>query len=134
MAYNLREEGGFEFKRAIVDTLLTFITEIPESREAAIVSLCEFIEDCEFPQLAVRILHMLGKEGPNTPNPTRCIRYIYNRVILETSTVRAAAVTALAKFGVSNLENLRASVIVLLTRYYRNGKRKKKIFFLMAEY
>ena len=33
--------------------------------------LCEFIEDCEHTSLAVRILHLLGKEGPKTKQPSR---------------------------------------------------------------
>ena len=94
---------------------MVFVAEIPESREHAIACLCEFIEDCEFPELAVRILHMLGKDGPNTVNPSRCIRYIYNRVILENAVVRAAAVSSLAKFGVQ-LESLRPSIAILLKR------------------
>ena len=40
-----------------------------------------------------------GSEGPRTSNPARYIRYIYNRVILENATVRAAAVSALSRFG-----------------------------------
>jgi hypothetical protein len=46
-----------------------------------------------------QILHFLGNEGPRTSDPSRFIRYIYNRVILENSTVRASAVSTLAKFG-----------------------------------
>ena len=42
-------------------------------------------------------------------------RYIYNRVILENATVRAAAVTALAKFGAACLK-LRQSTLTLLKR------------------
>lgn len=33
--------------------------------------LCEFIEDCEHTSLTVRILHLLGKEGPRTKQPSR---------------------------------------------------------------
>lgn len=66
----------------------------------ALAHLCEFIEDCEFTKLSVRILHLLGLEGPKTKQPTKFIRYIYNRVVLENAVVRAAAVSSLAKFGV----------------------------------
>lgn len=83
----------------------------------ALAHLCEFIEDCEFTRLAVRILHLLGQEGPQTSQPTKYIRYIYNRVVLENAVVRAAAVTALAKFGVGQKdEEVKRSVVVLLTR------------------
>ena len=65
----------------------------------------------------MRILHLLGVEGPKTPQPTKYIRYIYNRVVLENALVRAAAVTALAKFGVGQQDpELKRSVDVLLTR------------------
>ena len=80
--------------------------------------LCEFIEDCEYNNLAVRILHLLGTEGPKTERPSRFIRYIYNRVVLENAIVRAAAVTALAKFGAweGSAPSVKNSIKVLLTR------------------
>lgn len=83
----------------------------------ALAHLCEFIEDCEFTKLAVRILHLLGREGPKTAQPTKYIRYIYNRVVLENAIVRAAAVGALAKFGVGQKDpEVKRSINVLLTR------------------
>jgi coatomer protein complex subunit gamma len=85
--------------------------------ELALAHLCEFIEDCEFTKLSVRVLHLLGTEGPKTSQPTKYIRYIYNRVVLENALVRAAAVTALAKFGVGQKDpEVKRSVKVLLTR------------------
>ncbi|MQL84266.1 hypothetical protein Taro_016769 [Colocasia esculenta] len=66
----LREEGGFEYKKAIVDSIVILIRDIPDA-----------------------------KERPKTSDPGKYIRYIYNRVILENATVRAAAVSTLAKFG-----------------------------------
>ncbi|KAL2269442.1 hypothetical protein VTJ83DRAFT_1626 [Remersonia thermophila] len=113
----LRDEGGYEFKRAVVESMFDLIKFVPESKEEALAHLCEFIEDCEFTKLAVRILHLLGVEGPKTSQPTKYIRYIYNRVVLENAIVRAAAVTALAKFGVGQKDpEVKRSVEVLLTR------------------
>lgn len=113
----LRDEGGYEFKRAVVESMFDLIKFVPESKERALEHLCEFIEDCEFTKLAVRILHLLGLEGPKTPQPTKYIRYIYNRVVLENAIVRAAAVTALSKFGVGQKDpEVKRSVMVLLTR------------------
>ncbi|TPX14452.1 uncharacterized protein E0L32_005416 [Thyridium curvatum] len=113
----LRDEGGYEFKRAVVESMFDLIKFVPESKEDALAHLCEFIEDCEFTKLAVRILHLLGMEGPKTSQPTKYIRYIYNRVVLENAIVRAAAVTALAKFGVGQQDpEVKRSVEVLLTR------------------
>ncbi|KAK7896303.1 hypothetical protein WMY93_021628 [Mugilogobius chulae] len=98
----LRDDGGFEYKRAIVDCIISIIEENPESKETGLAHLCEFIEDCEHTVLATKILHLLGKEGPRTPQPSKYIRFIFNRVVLESEAVRAAAVSALAKFGAQN--------------------------------
>nr|XP_033814492.1 coatomer subunit gamma-2 isoform X2 [Geotrypetes seraphini] len=111
----LRDDGGFEYKRAIVDCIIGIIEENPESKESGLAHLCEFIEDCEHTVLATKILHLLGREGPRTPLPSKYIRFIFNRVVLENEAVRAAAVSALAKFGAQN-ESLLPSVLVLLQR------------------
>ena len=111
----LREEGGFDFKRSIVNGIISLIRAVPESTESSLMHLCEFIEDCEFTMLSTQILHLLGELGPTTSAPARYIRFIYNRVILENSAVRAAAVTALTKFAAS-CPSLRASIMALLKR------------------
>ncbi|EMD42303.1 hypothetical protein CERSUDRAFT_110824 [Gelatoporia subvermispora B] len=113
----LRDEGGYDFKRAVVEAMFDMIKFITDCKEQALSHLCEFIEDCEFTKLSVRILHLLGAEGPKAPNPTKYIRFIYNRVVLENATVRAAAVSSLAKFGLEKLDTkLSKSINVLLNR------------------
>eukprot|EP00980_Cylindrotheca_fusiformis_P012278 scaffold3001_cov122-Cylindrotheca_fusiformis.AAC.3 len=111
----LREEGGFEFKKSIVNSIVSLIRTVPETTESSLLHLCEFIEDCEFTQLSTQILHLLGELGPTTTAPARYIRFIYNRVILENSAVRAAAVSALSKFA-AQCPSLRTSVMTLLKR------------------
>ncbi|KAL6867553.1 hypothetical protein ACP4OV_015577 [Aristida adscensionis] len=115
LSNSLREEGGFEYKKAIVDSIVTLISEIPDSKEIGLLHLCEFIEDCEFTYLSSQILHFLGNEGPRTSDPSKYIRYIYNRVILENATVRASAVSTLAKFG-ALVDTLKPRIFVLLRR------------------
>ncbi|KAJ2741637.1 coatomer subunit gamma [Coemansia sp. BCRC 34301] len=114
----LRDEGGYEFKRAAIEAIVDLAKHVDECREVALGHLCEFIEDCEFTKLSVRVLHFLGEEGPATARPTVYIRHIYNRVVLENAVVRAAAVSALAKFGAAAKADaaLQRSVRVLLTR------------------
>ncbi|XP_018336880.1 coatomer subunit gamma [Agrilus planipennis] len=111
----LRDEGGLEYKASIADTIITMIEDNPEAKEAGLAHLCEFIEDCEHTSLAVKILHLLGKEGPRTKQPSRYIRFIYNRVILENPTVRAAAVSAMSQFG-ALCPDLLENILVLLAR------------------
>ncbi|KAK0246199.1 adaptin N terminal region-domain-containing protein [Armillaria nabsnona] len=113
----LRDEGGYDFKRAVVEAIFDMINRVSECKEQALSHLCEFIEDCEFTKLSVRILHLLGLEGPKSPQPAKFIRFIYNRVVLENATVRAAAVSSLAKFGVNSSDaGFQNSIGVLLNR------------------
>lgn len=116
----LREDGGFEYKATIVEAILAVVREIPEATEAALSQLAEFIEDCEFTYLSVLILNILGTKGPQTKDPARYIRYIYNRVILENAAVRAAALTSLTQFAVA-CPDLRSKVMVLLRRALYDG-------------
>lgn len=111
----LRDEGGLEYKAAIADTIIAVMEGNAEAKEAGLAHLCEFIEDCEHTSLAVRILHLLGQEGPTSKHPSRYIRFIYNRVILESASVRAAAVTALARFAAA-CPPLLPNILVLLSR------------------
>ena len=153
LAHTLREEGGFEYKKAIVDAILFLINDIEAAKESGLLHLSEFIEDCEFTYLATQartspcashalaprcsapraalsscatlvrplklsrcqVLHVLGTEGPKAADPARYIRFIYNRIILENATVRAAAVSALAAFG-AQVESLKPRIVMLLRR------------------
>lgn len=115
LAGMLRDEGGLEYKAAIADAIIALVEENPDAKETGLAHLCEFIEDCEHTTLAVRILHLLGREGPKSRQPSRYIRFIYNRVILESGPVRAAAVSAVAQFGAQRPELL-PNIRVLLAR------------------
>jgi coatomer subunit gamma len=115
LATFLREEGGFDFKKSIVDSVLDLMHSIPETKETSLLHLCEFIEDCEFGELIVQVMHVLGTVGPATSSPARYIRFIFNRLILENAAVRAAAVNTLGSFAIA-LPELRSSILVLLKR------------------
>jgi coatomer subunit gamma len=115
LATFLREEGGYEFKKSIVDSIVELMGAISETKESSLLHLCEFIEDCEFSELIVQTMHVIGTIGPHTPSPSRYIRFIFNRVILENASVRAAAVTTLGAFAI-RVPELRPSVVTLLKR------------------
>lgn len=113
LATLLREEGGFEFKKVVVDSLIDLMEALPSTKESCLFHLAEFIEDCEFTKLSTKVLYYLGEQGPSCSNASKFVRYIYNRIILENAQVRAASVSALGKFGASRSE-LRQSVRNLL--------------------
>lgn len=114
----LREDGTLNLKSTIVDALFDLIRFLPDAaaKQLILMNLCEFIEDCEFSELLVRILHLLGDEGPATANPSYYIRHIYNRLVLENSIVRSLAVIALAKFAVVCGGDVAANIRILLGR------------------
>lgn len=112
----LRDEGGFTFKNSVVDAIFDIVKFVPDARPKALALLCEFIEDCEYTDLAVRVLHLLGEYGPKTATPSVYVRHIYNRVVLENSIVRSSAVIALSKFALVKDQALSSSIAVLLRR------------------
>ena len=117
LAKSLRDDGQYEYKSRVVDTIMAIMAEIPASREESLLHLCEFIEDCEFTDLSCRILYTLGEEGPSTKCASKYIRYIFNRIILENPTVRCAAVQALSKYG-RQCPELHGRVCLLLQRCF----------------
>lgn len=96
----LREEGGFLYKESIVETIIKMIEDNEETKEKGLEHLCEFIEDCEHEALSIEVLNLLGREGPKTKKASTYIRFIANRLLLDTSAVACAATSALAKFAV----------------------------------
>ncbi|VUZ96132.1 coatomer subunit gamma, putative [Plasmodium vivax] len=95
LSNNLRDEESYQFKSNTIDAIILIISQIPNSEEAAILQLCEFIEDCEYNSLLLRVIRFLLVHIPKTPNPSKYIRYIYNRLILENSTIRVDGLYAL---------------------------------------
>mmetsp|Transcript_49427 Transcript_49427/g.159522 ORF Transcript_49427/g.159522 Transcript_49427/m.159522 type:complete len:927 (+) Transcript_49427:119-2899(+) len=113
LSSNLREDGSADFKTDLVDALILIIGQVPAARDSGLLHLCEFIEDCEYSNLCTRILGFLAEEVPSTGLPSKYVRFIYNRMILENAVVRAAAVDTLAKIAMK-CPTLRRDVLILL--------------------
>ncbi|GAB66723.1 coat protein gamma subunit [Plasmodium cynomolgi strain B] len=95
LSNNLRDEESYKFKSNTIDAIILIISQIPNSEETAILQLCEFIEDCEYNSLLLRVIRFLLVHIPKTSTPSKYIRYIYNRLILENSTIRVDGLYAL---------------------------------------
>jgi coatomer subunit gamma len=124
-------EGGGEFKKAVVETMVAISQSNPAAKEAVLVRLAEFIEDCEYAFLIKQVLTLIGEEGPSTSNPKRFVRYIYNHVMLESPVVRAVAVSTLAKFA-AQVPSLRNSISTLFERTMNDPDdevRDRAVFF-----
>ncbi|CCF75830.1 Adaptin N terminal region [Babesia microti strain RI] len=95
------QSGGYEFKNATVNSIINIINSVPSCMLYGLDHLCEFIEDCDYSHINIQILQFLSNVIPKTPDPSSYIRYIYNRLILEKSDVRAAVVSCLAFISLS---------------------------------
>lgn len=111
----LEADGGADFKRAVVETMVSILHSNPAARDSTLTHLCEFIEDCEYNLLVQRVLFLLGQQGPLASNPKKFVRCIYNRITLESPNIRAVAVSTLAKFA-AQIPSLRPQLTVLFKR------------------
>jgi len=113
LASALRDDGSHSVKHAISNAIISIVKLIPSSLEAGLLHLCEFIEDCEYPNLCCSIISFLTDNVPKTQDPSKFIRFIYNRLILENATVRSAAVESLTRISLECPE-LTLNIRVLL--------------------
>jgi len=60
-----------------------------------LILLGDYIEDCQYEQIIERVIGIIGDIGPECNNRIKLMRIIYNRIVLEGTSVRAAAVSAL---------------------------------------
>eukprot|EP00835_Amoeboradix_gromovi_P002292 NODE_127_length_18646_cov_0.421632.p2 type:complete len:764 gc:universal NODE_127_length_18646_cov_0.421632:12799-10508(-) len=137
----LREEGNYNFKTQVISALQGMLTNNSKNNTSAansnmvssiLSSFCEFIEDCEYTTLNVRVLYIISQYGPSQVNPQQYIRYIYNRIILESSNVRAAAVKALYMFGcLPQLKKRITKLLMQCSRDLDHETRERSLFYLL---
>lgn len=120
----LREENSVQVKESAINTIKSIIFHDPTTKNAALGHLCEFIEDSEYPSLSSMCIYFLGEEGStleiggdNIDNIDigllkKIVRFIYNRLILEDSSVRIVCVGALSKLAMKTKGLLLYSSII----------------------
>ncbi|KAF7679721.1 Coatomer subunit gamma [Astathelohania contejeani] len=91
----LNEKGSLKFKRHVVKAMKEVLKR-GHMRDKILNILCLYIEDSQYYQLTMDILDILGDE---IKNEQKYVVHIYNRLILENSQVRCAALQALWKIG-----------------------------------
>jgi coatomer protein complex subunit gamma len=110
----LKDEGGLQLKTTIFNILVHIFNTLQVSSDDVLFVLAEFIEDCSYENLQQRVIYFLGEHGPASKFPSRLIRFIYNRLIIEKPSIRAAAVSALFKFA--KVEDLTKSTRTLIEK------------------
>ena len=118
-------------KLEILDALIWFIYNNNELKLKTIFFLAEFISDCQYEVVKVRILSLLGKECQISAQPSKLIRHIVNQINLETPMVRASAVSALAQIGYKDPKQ-RQMIMKYIARSFNdddNEVRERAFFF-----
>lgn len=100
----------------------------PECADQCLVTLLEYIEDCQFAQVHLNVNHIYGRSCRlwrtmflNSTSTLisslviicRFIRYIFNRINLESSEIRTACISTLGKFALHH-SNLKSQIISIL--------------------
>ncbi len=119
LAASLREEGSLDLKASIFHVIREIVTVNPAQREAGLLHLCEFLEDCEYATIATAILHLLAEHVPRLPYPERFIRVICNRLLLENVIQRTVAIDALLRIAAADdvQPTLKASITHILSTF-----------------
>ena len=86
-------------KLEILDALVWFIYNSNELKVQTMMFLAEYIADCQYDVVKIRILNLIGKECQLCAQPSKFIRHIVNLINLETPMVRASAISALAEIA-----------------------------------
>lgn len=124
----LRSESSFECKLNTVNAIIDLTCKFEQCEDSlGLVILIEFLEDCEFPEISLKILNFIGEKGPFTKDPSRFVLPLINRLVLDGNIVRFSAIGALTKFAI-NCENLKESIISVLLEQngdYENNIRER---------
>jgi len=95
----------------------------------------EYIEDPHGPELVVKILNIFISELPNSQKPQKYIRYVLNRIHLDDSIVRSAAISCLGELGL-NIDSLRKEITSVLLCFQNdtdNEVRERACYYLNTE-
>ena len=114
----MKSESKSNFKKHCLERIDYVMNEVPESKESGLTHLVEYIEDCQYPQLHLYILNIINRQIlSHNISPVKYVRYILNRMTLESNEVRAGAINSLGKFALK-FPDLEESIVELLKRYY----------------
>lgn len=113
-------EASSSTKLEILDALIWFIYNDKQLKVQTIFFLAEFITDCQYEAVKVRILNLLGKECQSATSPGKLIRYIANQINLESPMVRASAISALGEIAFKEPKQ-RQTILKYISRSFNDN-------------
>lgn len=100
---SIRDEGGFIYKKSAILAISDLMKIHEKIRDNAFTHITEFIEDSSDSELTILAISVLGNadffKNVSLSTLSLTIRCVANRIILEESNVRVAAIVCLAKIA-----------------------------------
>ena len=98
----LKEKGDLNFRISIVEIFSNLLDSFPAKSETILSFCASYIEDSYDEQITLQILDIFSRYFQQVDNPTQYLKYLINRLALDTPQVRAATVTCLGQTAQQN--------------------------------
>jgi coatomer protein complex subunit gamma len=95
----IRDRGELEFKIKAIKRVTKMMKKRKEFYDKVFDFFCEYIEDPYSPKLVLIILNIFVENIEHCSDPRKCLRFILNRLHLDESKIRSAAITCLGEIG-----------------------------------
>lgn len=115
----LMQKGPYKLKKTIVVGIIESVNCRPEGSLDSLLILAKSLDACEHPNLTTDILNAIAELSRVASDVSPFIPYIYNCVLLGDRSIRAAAVSSLAKIA-SHHPSSRPSIVILLKHCLRD--------------
>lgn len=95
----IRDRGELEFKIKAIKRVTKLMQKRREFYDKVFDFFCEYIEDPYSPKLVLIILNIFVEHVEHSSDPRKCLRFVLNRLHLDESKIRSAAITCLGEIG-----------------------------------
>jgi coatomer protein complex subunit gamma len=126
----LRDKGEVDFKLKVISILEQILEKFEHITENVLDFLSEYIEDSMDPQLTVKIIVIISKFNSKIENKGKYVKFLINRISLDTSDVRAASISALGLISFQD-PGLSGHILNIL-RLFQDDKDSEEVGYRAA--
>lgn len=112
----IRDRGELDFKIKAIKKAAKLMKKKKDLYDKVFDFFCEYIEDPYSPKLVLIILNIFVENVQHCSDPCKCLRFILNRIHLDESKVRSAAVSCLGEIGMK-IESVREECHDIIEAY-----------------
>lgn len=112
----IRDRGELDFKIKAIKKATKLMKKKREHYDKVFDFFCEYIEDPYSSKLVLIILNVFVENIQYCTDPCKCLRFILNRIHLDESKVRSAAISCLGEIGIK-IESVRDECHSIILSY-----------------